>query len=44
LSLTVHLTDLIGYTTQDSKSILTVGFSGVNNPISSSKFGLLYRF
>jgi hypothetical protein len=44
LSLTVHLTDLIGYTTQDSKSILTVGFSGINNPISASKFGLLYRF
>lgn len=44
LLLTVHLTDLIGYTTQDSKSVINLGFSGINNPLATTKLGLLYRF
>lgn len=44
LALTMSLTDLISYTSVDSKSTLTVGFSGVNNPFSTAKFGVAYKF
>lgn len=44
LGLSVGLTDLISYESQDSHSVMTVGFSGINNPLATAKFGLIYRF
>ena len=44
LALTMNVTDLISYTSVDSKSTLTVGFDGVANPFSTAKFGVLYKF
>jgi outer membrane protein W len=43
-ALTMHVADLISYTSADSKSTLTVGFSGVNNPFATAKFGVMYKF
>ena len=44
LALSAGVANLISYQTADSKSILSVGFTGVNNPLSFAKFGVLYRF
>ena len=44
LALTMNVADLVSYTSADSKSTLTVGFDGVNNPLSTAKFGLTYKF
>jgi len=44
LALTMNLADLISYSKVDSKSTLSVGFSGVNNPFSTAKFGVAYKF
>lgn len=44
LALTMNLADLISYSSVDSKSTLSVGFSGVNNPFSTAKFGVAYKF
>lgn len=44
LALTMGLTNLVSYESKDSKSTFSVGFDGINNPLSTAKFGLLYRF
>jgi outer membrane protein len=44
LALSMGLANLISYQSVDSKSTFSVGFTGINNPISAAKFGLLYRF
>ena len=44
LALTMNVADLVSYTNVSSKSTLTVGFDGVNNPFSTAKFGVLYKF
>ena len=44
LSLIMNVCDLISYENQDSHSTFSVGFGGVNNPLSATKFGLSYRF
>lgn len=44
LALTMSLTDLISYTSVGSNSTLTVGFTGVNNPFNTAKFGVAYKF
>lgn len=44
LALTMNLADLVSYSSVGSNSTLTVGFSGVNNPFSTAKFGVAYKF
>ena len=44
LGLSAHVADLISYENQDSQSTLTVGFTGVNNPLTAAKFGVIYKF
>jgi len=44
LALTMHIADLVSYQNQSSKSTLSVGFSGVDNPFATAKFGVLYKF
>lgn len=44
LDLTMHAADLINYEIADSKSITTIGFSGINNPFAVAKFGVIYKF
>jgi hypothetical protein len=44
LAITMSLADLVSYTSVDSKSTFTLGFSGVNNPFSTAKFGVAYKF
>ena len=44
LALSASLAQLVSYNTGDGVSNFSVGFTGVNNPISAAKFGVLYRF
>jgi hypothetical protein len=44
LALSMHLADLVSYSSQDSHSTLTVGFEGLTNPLASANFGVLYKF
>ena len=44
LALTLHVADLVDYTDNKSTSTFSLGWQGVTNPFSASKFGLLYRF
>jgi outer membrane protein len=44
LSLNVGLTSLVGYTSVDSHSTVTVGFGTVSNPLNAGTFGLSYKF
>ena len=44
LALSMHVADLMNYTSVESNSTFTIGWTGVNNPLSASKFGVLYRF
>ena len=43
-ALTMHVSDLVSYESADGSSVLTVGFSGLNNPLATSKFGVVYKF
>jgi hypothetical protein len=43
MAITAHICDLMGYTNQDSNSDFSIGFSGVNNPLSMGQFGLLIK-
>jgi outer membrane protein len=43
-ALTVHLADLISYESADGNSTTTVGFTGINNPFATAKFGVMYKF
>jgi len=43
-ALTMHLTDLISFETADGNSTTTIGFSGINNPFATAKFGVVYKF
>ena len=40
-ALTMHVSDLVSYESADGSSVLTVGFSGLNNPLATSKFGVV---
>jgi hypothetical protein len=44
LALTLHVADLVDYTDSKSMSTFSLGWQGVTNPFSASKFGVLYRF
>ncbi len=44
LALSMHISDLMNYTSVESSSSFSIGWEGVNNPFSMTKFGLLYRF
>ena len=44
LALSAGLSRLISYNTGDGVSNFSIGFSGIDNPIAATKFGLLYRF
>jgi outer membrane protein len=44
LALSMHVADLMNYTSVESNSTFTIGWTGVNNPLAASKFGVLYRF
>jgi outer membrane protein len=44
LALTLHVADLVDYTDMNSTSKFSIGWQGVTNPFSASKFGVLYRF
>ena len=43
-ALTMHVADLISYESADGNSTTTIGFSGLNNPFATAKFGVLYKF
>jgi len=44
LALSASLANLASYNTGDGVSNFSVGFTGVNNPLSATKFGVLYKF
>lgn len=44
LDLTMQVADLANYENSNSKSVFTLGFAGINNPFSASKFGVIYKF
>ncbi len=44
LALTLHVADLVDYSDLESSSKFSIGWQGVTNPFSASKFGVLYRF
>jgi len=44
LALTAGLANLINYSDNGETSSFSAGFTGVNNPLSMAKFGVLYRF
>ena len=43
-ALTMHLADLISYESADGNSTTTIGFTGINNPFATAKFGVVYKF
>ena len=43
-ALTMQIADLVEYKSASGKYTATVGFSGVNNPFATAKFGVMYRF
>lgn len=43
LSLNAGLGSLINYTSTSGTSTMTIGFSGVTNPLNAASFGLTYR-
>jgi outer membrane protein W len=43
-ALTMHVADLISYESADGNSTTTIGFSGINNPFATAKFGVVYKF
>ena len=44
LGLTMNVADLISYEAADGNSVTTIGFTGVNNPFATAKFGVIYKF
>jgi len=44
LALSANLAQLVFYNVGDGVSNFGIGFTGVNNPISAAKFGVLYKF
>lgn len=44
LALSMGLARLMDYTDNGSTSTFSIGFQGVNNPLSATSFGVLYRF
>jgi len=44
LALSTSLAGLVDYTDNGSRSTFSIGFTGVTNPLSAAKFGVLYRF
>jgi outer membrane protein W len=43
-SLTMHVADLVSYENSNNTSTTTIGLDGVNNPFSTAKFGVVYKF
>jgi outer membrane protein W len=43
-ALTMHVADLVSYESADGNSTTTIGFSGINNPFATAKFGVVYKF
>jgi outer membrane protein len=44
LALSINLADVINFTIVESASQFNIGWSGVTNPLSVAKFGVLYKF
>ena len=44
IALTTSLASLVDYSELHSKSTFSVGFNGINNPLSAAKFCVLYKF
>jgi outer membrane protein len=44
LALTLNVADLVDYSNVESTSTFSIGWQGVTNPFSATKFGVLYRF
>ena len=44
LALTMNVANLISYEGADGASTTTIGFTGIDNPFSTAKFGVLYKF
>lgn len=44
LALSTSLANLISYTDNGPVSTFLIGFTGTNNPLTATKFGVLYRF
>jgi outer membrane protein len=44
LALTLNVANLVDYTSIKSNSTFNIGWEGVTNPLSTSKFGVLYKF
>lgn len=43
VALSAHIADLVSYTSADGNSNFSLGFTGFNNPIAMSKFGILIK-
>ena len=44
LGLTMNLANLISYESADGVSTTTIGFTGIDNPFATAKFGVYYSF
>lgn len=44
LALSVDVASLMSYASQGSNNTFTIGWTGVTNPLSVTKFGVLYKF
>lgn len=44
LALALDVASLMSYTSQGSNNTFTIGWTGVTNPLSAAKFGVLYKF
>jgi hypothetical protein len=44
LALTTSLAGLVDYSEVHSKSTFSVGFNGISNPLTTTQFGVLYKF
>ena len=43
-ALTMNIADLVEFESASGNTTTTVGFSGINNPFSTAKFGVVYKF
>ena len=43
IALSANVSDLISYTSSEGSSNFSLGFTGINNPISMGKFGILIK-
>ena len=40
----MNVANLISYESADGNSTTTIGFSGIDNPFATAKFGVIYKF